>query len=84
MKRLSLNGKELLGGWWKETLELRVWLHDFGAIEVLRVLGVLVRAHATAVLVRSRSEALDCVDTRFSITQIRVPFPFPQDRQARF
>ena len=32
----------------KETLELRVWLHDFGAIEVLRVLGVLVRAHAIA------------------------------------
>ena len=39
---------ELLGGWWKETPELRVWLHDFGAIEVLRVLGVLMRAQSIA------------------------------------
>ena len=38
------------GGFTKETLELRVRLHDLGAIEVLEVLGVLVRAHALCVL----------------------------------
>ena len=41
---------QLLGGWWKETLELRVRLHDLGAIKVLQVLGVFVRAHALCVL----------------------------------
>ena len=60
--------------WPKETLELRVRLHDLGAIEVLRVLGVLVRAHAgselgSRVFVLSRSD-----DTGGSRMQIREPF----------
>ena len=60
----------------KETLELLIWLHDFGASEVLRVLGVLVCAHAYA-----RACWLDVVCSRFvdvnvtaiSVSPIRVP-----------
>ena len=51
---------QLLGGWWKETLELLIWLHDFGATDVLRVLGILVCAHANA-----RACWLEVVCSRF-------------------
>ena len=60
----------------KETLELRIWLHDFGATDVLRVLGVLVRGHATASApADSRSVLSICGRdvTAISLSPIRAP-----------